>query len=173
MIVDRCRVCNSGLSQKHSRCPYCGYGNKVILTVSNDDSLSHREEVLGKIKKISISADIFRYNENKNGFEKTGTKSLFKQSLDGLTCYKSIVKSDEWIAHFDGAADIVVNYTFGGAKESVSTSINPDAGEGLWYLALHINEELRLEVGLCVVPVGGKGSPSSVQLATVDLDLIA
>ena len=166
-----CKVCNTELNADYV-CPYCGYDD-AILTMDLDYSAEHKNGLLKKIEKISISADIFKYNESKNILEKTGTRSLFKQDLDGLTCYKGIAKSDEWIAHFDGSAYITVNYTFGGTKKSVTTSITPDAGEGLWYLGLHINEELRLEVGLCVVPVSGKSSPGYMQLATVDLDLIA
>ena len=186
MSTIKCKFCGTEIGAQF--CKYCGFFNVYNFGGVAEDKAAiekHKKSseyrasqmfhdvTLKNIKDISIFADAFKYNENKTALIKTGQKSLFDSNIDGIKCSNGIVKSNEWIAHFDGSADVTIHYTFGGTKKSVTAKISPEASEGLWYLTLHINEELRLEVGLCVAPVCGKGSSSSVQLATVDLDLIA
>ena len=166
----KCKVCKTELTADYY-CPYCGY-DAASLTSDADYSEEYKTEILQKLKDITISADTYKYNETKNSFEKIGSKSLFSAGIDGIRCSKSIVKSDEWIAHFDGEAELTVTYVFGGRKKTVKAKIAPGDHEGIWYLGLRINENLRLEIGLCVVPVDGKASPKSYLLNSAELDLI-
>ena len=171
MDTEKCRVCRTALTQKYSKCPYCGYGNKVILTVSNDDSEAYRQEILEKIKDISVTAERFRFSENKKGFEHIGSRSLFDSGLDGVKCSQNTVLSKEKLSHFDSEAKLMANYVFAGKKKSVQVRIAPRQNEGYWYLCLRINEKLKLEIGLYTTPINGKGNPRSELLAEVDLNL--
>lgn len=134
-------------------------------------SQMYHDVTLQAIKNISVNANMFEYNENVTGFEKKGETSLFDADLDGTRCSEGIVKSNKWIAHFDRSTDVTVDYTFEGKKKSVVAQISPPAKEGLWYLGIHINNDFKLDISLCIVPVGKTGISESVPLATVDLDL--
>lgn len=167
--MSRCTVCQTELTVDYL-CPYCGY-DAASLTSDADQSNRHKGNVLAKLQEISIEAGIFKYNESNQALENHGTKSLFDTGLTGVACSQSFVQSKEWVAHFTGKTEVTVNYLFNGKKRAVSAEISPEACEGLWFLYLHINEQLKLDIGLSVVPVKGDGVPVRKLLATVPFDL--
>lgn len=164
-----CRVCNSELIKKYSKCPYCGYSNSVALTVSCDDSEEYRQNIIKKIKQISVEADKFKYSVDEGEIKEVGIIPLFENNLDGIKCSQKLVKSKEWIAHFD-KEEFIVRYTFGDINKAVEVYVQAEEWEGIWHLAIRLNEELRLEVGLYIEPISGEGRVEI--LDTVDLDLI-
>lgn len=177
-----CRVCNTELKQKYSECPYCGYNNKVVLTVSNDDSEEYRLNLLKSINQISIRENIFRYSEKRNAMEMIGHIALFDGDLDGVKCSGKDIVSNEWIAHFAGKHDLMVNYVVRSKFKSVIASIELDEDDseatfdvtdvGEWHLVLHLDDDFRLKIGIQLSKKEDEKS-DIWWLNTVDLDLTA
>lgn len=166
-----CRVCQTPLNQKYGNCPYCGYSNRLNFTVSADDSDDYRSDCLNKINGLSIKANVYQWNATSNQYEEKGSVELFDPNLNGADYFNAPVFSKEWIAHFEGQADIVVEYTFGGSKRRVPARVQVEPKEGIWHLGLHINEALRLEILRRVMSVNENSVIETSTLCIVDLNL--
>lgn len=169
--MNLCKVCHTELNEDYI-CPYCGYDG-AILTLDSDNSISYKNTLIEKIDNISIKALKYGYSETENCMKNEGSVSIFENGLNGKKCYQSTALSKEWIAHFDEKTELTVNYTFEGKTKILQASVQPKECEGIWYLTLHINEELKLEIGLCVESVDGTTEISRQVLSTVPLDLCA
>jgi hypothetical protein len=144
--------------------------NTVEVSISeHKKSHSYRDAVLSHTV-FSIKANVYQWSDVSNRYEKQKDVELFDSNLNGTDYFNAPVFSKEWIAHSEGKADIKVEYTFGNAKKQAVAQVELELKEGIWYLGLHINESLQLEVLLGVMPVGGRRVTESRRLCTVNLD---
>ena len=166
----KCKVCQTELSADY-QCPYCGY-DAAVLTVSADYSSKHKERILSSIDNISVTLFEYKANLKEQSFEKTKNVSLFENNLNGKKCNSSIIKSKYWISHWnDQSKKIEIRYVFNGKQKKLNVALKPVQSEGLLYLGLHINENLRLDVSVCVEPIKKNGESKVILMNTVDLDL--
>ena len=170
-----CRVCNTELEKEYTTCPYCGFANSALLTPRADKSIAYRDELLLKITDISVTAPQYQYDEEKKVFRKIDSPKIYIS--DGKKCFEKryTSSSDKWIAHFEGDTKIIIDYTFDQVKKTARAKLHATPNEGIWYLVLHINEKLRLEVSLYAKTVqsldGSNSSGKWLDTDTVDLDL--
>ncbi len=156
-------------------CDYCGFENFGTLNEAGKErelqrAERHRKSILGKLSGFSLKADSFIWNTETNNYKKTGSVDLFASDLNKVQCGQSIIRSNKWIAHFDGETLLNVKYVFAGKEKTIPVTISPKPSEGCWYPFIHINDDLQLEIGLIVVPVGEANKSRKELLATVDLD---
>lgn len=176
-----CKCC--GHYNEGQLCEICGFIESSFSDIASSES-NTLEQLISEHKKseeyretvlshtyISIKANCYRWNATVNQYEEQkGHVELFDPKLNGTACYVQPVFSKEWIAHSDGKNDIKVEYTFGKTKKQASVQAQFEPKEGIWYLGLHIDESLQLEVLLGVMPVGGNRITETKKLCTVDLD---
>lgn len=143
-----CRVCSTELEQKYSRCPYCGYDNRPILTVSSEDSSDHRRELLSKISAFSIKICKYRWNEQKRSFGMLETVELFDKNLTGNDYYKDVKVSDIEIAQIGvgKTKKLEIEYNYDGKPQKAAFEITPVQSGSPWRIGLLIDERLRLSV---------------------------
>ena len=143
-----CRVCKTELEKEYSACPYCGFVNAALMNPNADTNTAYRDDLLKKITDISVMAPRYRYDEEKKAFSLAGREKIYQSH--GVRCFdkRYISTDDKWIAHFEGTAEIDIAYTFDGTVRSVRAKLSVTPTEGLWYLALQIDKELRLNVYL-------------------------
>lgn len=166
----KCRVCSTELRGKHTDCPYCGYGNAVVFTLSGDDSPQYRKKLLSSLQNISVQGKKFQYHAEQKVFREIPGGAIFREGLSGTDCAGSIVLSSEWIAHLEGPTDLRITYEVGGKKKETVVPVSLSDREGLWYLGLRINQDLRLELYLNIVKSGGSSVVNRVKLKSADLD---
>lgn len=166
----KCRVCKRELQETHTSCPYCGYGNAVILTTSGDDSQQYRKELLSSLKNISVQGKKFQYNTDQKAFQEISTVSIFPRGLSGRDYMDRVVRSNEWIAHVEGRTDLKISYEFRGRRKDASVPVQLIEWEGVGYLGLQIKENLCLDLYLCVDNPDTGAATSRIKLKSVDLD---
>ena len=169
-----CNVCGTCIGLE--KCSYCGYINPDVLANENisdyvkRDAAKYRQDTLSKLRCLSIRANVYQWNAAANQYKQKGDVELFDSKLNGTDCFKAPKFSKEWIAHTEGQANITVEYTFGSTPKRVTAKVQFEPKEGIWYLGLHINESLRLEILLGVKPVDGDSITETKKLCTLDLD---
>lgn len=130
---------------------------------------AYKEGVLSNTV-ISMNAFQFQWNQKSSKYELMREMELFDRNLTGTKISQSIIRSNKWIAHFDGETLLNVKYVFAGKEKTIPVTISPKPSEGCWYPFIHINDDLRLEIGLIVAPVGETNKSRKELLTTVDLD---
>jgi hypothetical protein len=165
----KCNVCGTELTKEYY-CPYCGYDG-AILTKESDYSEDYRNQLLNKIRNIALLADSFVYDTGSNVFEKDESCNLFKDDLHGTECYCRTCKSRTWVAHLEGKIRVTITYSFGNRKKELKTTIDLEKMEGIWFLGVRINQELRLELELCVLSPLNNDIEEVKRLNTIDLEL--
>ncbi len=178
--MGKCKCC--GHNNEGQLCEYCGFiepsfsdiasseSNTLdLLIAEHKKSKEYRETVLSHTS-ISIMANRYQWNPTTNQYEQKGSIELYDPKPDGTTCFAQTVYSKEWIAHFEGKAEVKVHYSFGNQSKDTSAKLNLSPQEGIWYLGLHINESLQLEIWLRVKSVDGNQIVQDKLLDKVDLD---
>lgn len=157
-----CYVCKREFDefQTNYECPNCGFTNFDLFEDEldvNDKKLidNYRTSILQGFTSISIQADSFRLNSNRNGFDRLKPEEMFEKSLTGMELYKKTVWSKLWIAN-PKSLDIVgkeqtvpFSYKVNGQERPGEFKITPGDTEGVvCSLGMSIDENLRLHLYL-------------------------
>ena len=147
--MDTCRVCGTALNEKYGVCPYCGYSNRPFLTLDGDDSAEYRSALRSELTDFRVKTYRYHYQSGKNGLG-TPKDHEYRFGDAGKLCGKLVWSGkDEWIAHpqedaAEGTAEIT--YRIRGEQRTLSVPMKLTAREGVWRIALRLEEDFRLSV---------------------------